>query len=155
MAVFTKFRTFALVLPSSNYSKQCHRWMSTANRPIAALDTKVEEGINKGDVETRRHAGVYNRGIVRLPDELKEAVDRIIADRSSGQLKEGAYKLNNHIAFKKPPMTAEELEQLKVDCQKKVAEENPIPGLSSPVYNFPGRLNSNLYSNYRCQIFIC
>ena len=123
--------------------------MSTANRPIAVLDDSVEEAINKGQQVSKKHAGIFNRGIVRLPDKLKEAVDRIITDQTDGQLLEAAKKLNNHIAFKKPPLTAEEIENLKKECQRKVVNDNPVPGMKQ---QYPVVLHN--YSIYLTLFFL-
>ena len=109
--------------------KETVRWMSTSYRPLAALDQQVEESLKESNsqVKTRRHPGVFNRDIVRLPDQLKEAIDKIIADKSVTALYQSAKELNNHLVFKKPPMRPEDLNNLKLSCREKIDESSPLP----------------------------
>lgn len=70
---------------------------------------------------------MVNRSIVRLPDQLKEAIDNIIADKSVAALYQSAKELNNHLVFKKPPMRAEDLNVLKLTCKEEVDKCSPLP----------------------------
>ena len=103
--------------------------MSTSYRPLASLDQQVEERLNEPDseIKVRRHPGVFNRGIVQLPDQLKEAVDNIITDKSVASLYNHAKELNYHLIYKKPPVSAEDLNSLKKTCREEVEKDFPIP----------------------------
>ena len=130
MALFTfsKFHQLKCLSSSKSVTSQLiSRWLSTANRPVAILEEQVEENLSKNEISVKKHPGVFNRGVVRLPDELKMAVDRVIADKSADNLVENGRELNNHIIYKKPPLSQEQLNQLKLECQEKVVSSNPIP----------------------------
>lgn len=127
MALFTFCRT-KLCKGNQSFS----RLLSSVQRPLASLDQSVEEdGCSQNGVD--KNPGATSRGAVRLPVELRKAVDKIIADKSPRVLLREAKKLKHHLDNKKPPLSHEEKESIQTECEIKFNREKPPPGKKTHV----------------------
>ena len=122
MALFTFCRT-----RFCKSTKSCSRLLSNMQRPVASLDQSVEEDGCPSE-KVAKNPGATSRGAVRLPTELRKAVDKIIADQSPAVLMREALKLRHHLDNKKPPLSQEEIESIRAVCENKLNMEKPPPG---------------------------
>lgn len=122
------------VITSRSYfsHKQINRSLSSSSRPVAKFDENLEEIVNTSkiskDRKSNRLTGVFDRRPVQLPRLLKEAVDNIIKKTSDGNLFENAKNLNDHLVFKKPPLTSSKLKEIESQCTQKVLTKFPPLG---------------------------
>ena len=101
------------------------RWMSTPFRPKVVLDQQLKEQLTDSSLnaKARRHPGIVHLKTVRLPDSFYDAVNKVVTDRSLKDLTRRASELNNHLVFKKPPLTDEDLEQVRAAVNRKVVQK--------------------------------
>jgi hypothetical protein len=98
---------------------------SSSSRPIAKFDKDIETLRLNPQV---KHLGVFNHSAVKLPEQLKKAIEKILISCPDASLTQNAEILNNHLIFKKPPLTETKLNEIKVTCTEKVS--HPFPGKS-------------------------
>jgi len=100
-------------------SKYLNSSLSTSSRPIAKFDVSSDKD---SDIQTPelnpkvKHLGVFNHSTVKLPEQLKKAIDKILSSCSDSNLARNAEILENHLIFKKPPLTETKLQEIKVKC---------------------------------------
>ena len=101
---------------------------SSSLRPLAKFEQIVEDYLDKNKERQKQLPGVFNTGsTVILPERLKEAVDTILNSSSDTNLYQNAKILNNHLVFKKPPLTENQLKEIESACAAKLAETHPLP----------------------------
>jgi len=100
-------------------SKPSVRWSSSI-RPLAKLDTRVEDEINQGQVKPKSHHGIFNRGVSQLPEKLLNAISKIVEDISDKSLLQESRKLNNHLIFKKPPLSPDDMNAIRMETEQEV-----------------------------------
>ena len=110
-------------------------------RPLVKLDVKLENEINDGEVKARKHHGVFNRGVSRLPDKLMAAIGKIVQDLPDKNLLQEARKLNNHLIFKKPQLTDDEMNAIKLNIETEILAKSPAEGCSVIYFQLKKRLN--------------
>ena len=52
----------------------------SSSQPCLKLNVQVEEDLINEKIKPRQHSGIFNRGGIQLPIELREAVGKIIID---------------------------------------------------------------------------
>jgi hypothetical protein len=75
-----------------------------------------------------KHLGVFSHSTVKLPEQLKKAVDKILSSCTDTNLSQNAEILKNHLIFKKPPLTETKLQEIKVRFTEKLSAAHPSPG---------------------------
>lgn len=124
MALFTFCRS-RFCKSSNTYA----RLLSSLQRPVASLDKSIEKD---ADSETSskqlKNPGATSRGIIRLPAELRRAIDKLIGGQSPAVLLREAQKLRNHLNYKKPPLSQEEVANIRAQAEDKLNREKPPPG---------------------------
>ena len=105
--------------------------MSTCHRPKIELDKDVEEKLSDPSfkMKARKHPGTFNCGVISLPVQLQEAIARVINDKSEKDLLKRAEMLNNHLKFKKPPLTAEQERKIRDEIRQKIAASDLVKGV--------------------------
>lgn len=113
-------------------NRYLNRPLSSSSRPVAEFDQCIDDYSNIETSETRRkHPGAFDRRIVQLPERLKNAAEKIIQNTSAdGNLSQLAKNLENHLVFKKAPLSESCFNGIKAKCTEKVLASYPIIGNS-------------------------
>ena len=104
------------------------RLMSTSFRPKVVLDRELKEKIYAAELKPRKHPGIMNKKVVRLPQSLIKAVDTIVSDKSRKDLVNRATELNNQLNFKRAPLEENELEDIKTRAFEIAARKTHVEG---------------------------
>ncbi len=101
---------------------------SSLSRPIAKFEQFVEDGDSQTSATSKQkqHPGIVNHSSVILPERLKEAVDKILNSSSDANLLQNAKILKYHLAFKKPPLTENQLKEIESSCATKLVTTHPL-----------------------------
>ncbi|XP_046655663.1 methyltransferase-like protein 17, mitochondrial [Daphnia pulicaria] len=113
-------------------SKNFNSSFSTSSRPIAKFDVSNGKDSDSQTSELNpkgKHLGVFSHSTVKLPEQLKKAVDKILSSCTDTNLSQNAEILKNHLIFKKPPLTETKLQEIKVRFTEKLSAAHPSPDI--------------------------
>ncbi|XP_057381358.1 methyltransferase-like protein 17, mitochondrial [Daphnia carinata] len=121
-------------------------------RPIAKFDHPVNRDSNCPTLELPQKDssfGIKSHNIVKLPERLKEAVDKILGSYQDRNLINNSESLNHHLIFKKPPLTESQLKQIEVSCTERVSATHLFPDMSFMSVDDEKRLSNSLNNKIR------
>jgi len=99
-------------------------------RPLVKLDAQVEDDVDQRGVKPKNHRGIFNRGVSRLPEKLLNAISKTIESMSNKSLLQESKKLNNHLIFKKPPLSADDIDAIKRSIEMEIHGDSSLDDLS-------------------------
>lgn len=105
------------------------RWVGSM-RPLVKLDAQVEDDVDQRGVKPKNHRGIFNRGVSRLPEKLLNAISKTIESMSNKSLLQESKKLNNHLIFKKPPLSADDIDAIKRSIEMEIHGDSSLDGCS-------------------------
>jgi hypothetical protein len=108
------------------------RLMSTSFRPKVVLDRELREKINTAELKPRKHPGIMNQKVVRLPQTFLQAVDTIVSDKSKKDLVNRAAVLSNQLNFKRAPLEENDLEDIKTRAFEIATRKLYVDGTKLP-----------------------
>lgn len=124
-------------------------------RPIAKFDNSVNRDSNCPTLELlekENHFGIKSHNVVKLPERLKEAVDKILGSCQDGNLIKNSEILNHHLIFKKPPLTQSKLKEIEVSCTERVSATHLFPDTSFMSVDDEKKLSNSLNNKIRRNI---
>ena len=134
--------SFQIYLPIC-YCKYLSCRLSSSSRPIANFEPFIDDNVitsqnqqSQNNYVSVKHSGMLgNRSTVRLPDSLVEAAEKIAENRNDQNLKKIAKYLNDHLVFKKPPLTQSQIKELEANCAELIHSIHPLPGKQLKSHN--------------------
>lgn len=131
------FRKLVINNRCISINRYFNRFLSSSSRPIAKFDQCVEDHFTSvtSEPKKRNPPGGLDRRTVQLPERLKKAAEKIINTLVNENLIQNAKALNNHLVFKKAPLSESSLKEIEAKCTEKVLATYPAFGNNMSVKN--------------------